>query len=91
MHAPQHNFRISANELSTGEIKRAINQLKSRKAAGLDNVPPELFKTCHTAIAKLLHPLLKTCWDNEQVPEEWKDGLIIKLPKKDDLSECHNW
>jgi hypothetical protein len=30
MHAKQHNLRISTNEPSTGEIKRAINQLKSR-------------------------------------------------------------
>jgi hypothetical protein len=57
---------------------------KSRKAASPDNIPPELFKICPTTNAKLLHPLLKTCWDNEQIPEEWKDGFIIKLPKKSD-------
>ena len=25
------------------------------------------------------------------MPEEWKKGLLIKLPKKGDLSYCKNW
>ena len=25
------------------------------------------------------------------MPEEWKKGLLIKLPKKGDLSHCRNW
>ena len=25
------------------------------------------------------------------MPEEWKKGLLIKLPKKGDLSYCRNW
>ena len=27
----------------------------------------------------------------EKIPEEWKKGLLIKLPKKGDLSYCKNW
>ena len=25
------------------------------------------------------------------IPKEWTSGLIIKLPKKGDLSNCNNW
>jgi sorting nexin-29 len=38
-----------------------------------------------------LEPLLKKVWDSGQIPTEWKQGLIIKLAKKGDLTECHNW
>ena len=24
-------------------------------------------------------------------PKEWKEGIIIKFPKKGDLSQCRNW
>ena len=24
-------------------------------------------------------------------PKEWKEGIIIKVPKKGDLSQCKNW
>ena len=26
-----------------------------------------------------------------RVPEQWKEGLIIKIPKKGDLNECDNY
>ena len=29
-------------------------------------------------------------WEQEQIPEDWQ-GLIVKLPKKGDLTECNNW
>ena len=30
-------------------------------------------------------------WEKEQIPEDWQRGLIVKLPKKGDLTECNNW
>ena len=30
-------------------------------------------------------------WNEEKVPEKWKKGLLIKLPKKGDLGHCRNW
>jgi sorting nexin-29 len=35
--------------------------------------------------------LLKKVWNSSQIPNEWKQGLIIKLPKKGDLTKCSNW
>ena len=37
--------------------------------------------------------LLNFCnriWSKEKIPEEWRKGLLIKLPKKGDLSYCKN-
>ena len=30
-------------------------------------------------------------WEQEQILEDWHRGLIMKLPKKGDLTECSNW
>ena len=30
-------------------------------------------------------------WNNETLPQEWRDGIIVKLPKKGDLGHCNNW
>ena len=35
--------------------------------------------------------LLADIWDQENIPKDWKKGLIVKLPKKGDLSRCGNW
>jgi len=39
---------------------------------------------------EILFPLFKKIWEEEQVPTEWKEGYIKKLPKKGDLSKCDN-
>ena len=42
-------------------------------------------------MVNVLHPLFKEIWQAKQVPAEWKEGYLIKLPKKGDLSNCSNY
>ena len=30
-------------------------------------------------------------WEEEQVPDDWTKGILVKLPKKGDRSICGNW
>ena len=42
--------------------------------------------------AKVLHSLLNKIWNEEEdIPQDWKVGLLVKLPKKGDLGLCKNW
>ena len=34
--------------------------------------------------------ILSNIWENEEAPEEWKTGLIVKLSKRGDLAICDN-
>jgi len=83
--------RIFSDASTGNEIKTTIKHLKSNKASGPDNLPPENFKTYPHTVANILEPLLKKVWNSGQIPNEWKEGLIIKLPKKSDLTEYRNW
>ena len=38
-----------------------------------------------------LEDLFKTIRDSEEVPKSWKQELIVKIPKKRDLTECDYW
>jgi hypothetical protein len=38
-----------------------------------------------------LHHLINRIWNEEQTPDDWRKGLLVKLPKKGDLSLCNNW
>jgi hypothetical protein len=38
-----------------------------------------------------LYNLFKKIWEEENIPEEWKEGILIKLPKKGDLRDCNNY
>ena len=35
--------------------------------------------------------IFREIWERETIPEAWKTGLIVKLPKKGDLGNCDNW
>ena len=62
------------------EIKNAIKKLKSRKAAGCDNVPPEAIKARGDTSEEVLLDFCNRIWNEEKTPEEWKKDLLIKLP-----------
>lgn len=36
-------------------------------------------------------PLIKKIWKVNLIPEDWKLGSIITLPKKVNLTQCSNW
>ena len=42
-------------------------------------------------MVETLEKLCNTVWVHEEIPDEWKTGIIIPLPKKGDLSDCSNW
>ena len=39
----------------------------------------------------MLYSLFSKIWEKKEVPAQWKEGIIIKLPKKGDLVGCSNY
>ena len=76
---------------SRAEIKKAISSLKANKAAGIDGIQAELLQTDINTTLDLIEEFIKDVWINENIPGDWSKGLIIKLPKKGDLSSCDSW
>ena len=92
---PEEDFMeeiiISEEPLSKEEIIDTVRELKNGKAAGFDEVSPDVLKADPATTADVLQSLLKRIWELENMPEDWRKGLIIKLPKKGDLTRCGNW
>lgn len=65
--------------------------LKNGKAAGIDEIPAETIKADTETSVSILYNLFKKIWKEERIPEQWKEGILIKLPKKEDLRECSNY
>ncbi|VDO63449.1 unnamed protein product [Schistosoma curassoni] len=66
------------------------HQLK-RLAWPPDNIPEEVLKLDVAATAKIHNILVSKNWHEQQVPTDWKEGRVIKIPKKGDLSKCENY
>ena len=73
------------------EIEKAFKSLENNKSAGPDNIPAELLKADINTSVHMLHGLLTKIWEQECIPSEWKEGILVKIPKKGDLSLCKNY
>ena len=82
---------VNTGYITKEEIKWSLKNLKNNKATGTDNIAAEVLKVDMDTTAGELEKLFKVVWDSEEVPDEWKQGLIVKLPKKGDLTVCGNW
>ena len=65
--------------------------MKSGKTPGEDKMTAEMLKGGGKEICNVLCQIFSNIWENEEAPEEWKSGLIVKLPKRGDLTTCDNW
>ena len=82
---------ICTDPPSLEEVTAAIKAMKSGKASGADGVTAEMLKADVNVTAPILTEIFKQTWEEGQIPEAWKTGLIFKLPKKGDLGDCNNW
>ncbi|KAI0238124.1 hypothetical protein LSAT2_011227 [Lamellibrachia satsuma] len=39
----------------------------------------------------MLYSLFEEIWEKEEIPAEWKEDYLIKIPKKGDLNRCDNY
>ena len=78
---------MNCDKPSKVEIRTAIQALKD----GPDGVPAEAMKGDLSTSVDILHRLFARIWEEENIPEEWREGIIVKVPaKKGDLGDCNN-
>ena len=72
----------------TEELDSVLRKIKNRKAAGLDEIPPEVWKT-----RQFDDMLLQHCnvIYNQNTIDRWTKGCILPFPKKGDLGLAKNY
>ena len=86
----EEELHINCGKIPKNEIKKAVKKVKNGKASGGDTIPPEILKADRGTTADILYDLFNAIWEREVIPDEWKKRLLIKLPKRDNLSHCGN-
>ncbi|CAC5385792.1 unnamed protein product [Mytilus coruscus] len=84
-------FDIELGPPTKEEISKAINKLKNNKSPGIDNIESEMLKTDTKLATEQLHKLFTKVWIEEILPNDWCEGLIVKLQKKGNKMDCTNW
>ena len=68
---------------SKSEIVSAIKSIPSGKAAAIDGIPAEFYKSNTYMAAEVLQLILEESWLSEAILKEWTFGKIVKIPKRE--------
>jgi len=86
-----HTAEPLVAEPSASEVELAIDKLKSHKSPSIDQIPAELIKARGRTIGHEIHKLIISIWNKEELPEEWKELIIVSVYKKGDKTDCSNY
>ena len=79
-------------ELTMEEVQQAVEQMRSRKAPGNDQIIVDLLKAGGVAVIEWLHQIFVEIWKNEKIVECWSSAILIRLYKnKGDKRSCDNY
>jgi hypothetical protein len=73
------------------EIKEIIKRFKNNKAPGENGITAEMLKVGGQNLEENIVKLINKAWDEETIPQRWKETLICPLHKKGDRSKCENY
>jgi hypothetical protein len=86
-----HTAELLVPEPSALDVELAIEKLKSHKSPGTDQIPAELIKAGGRTIRCAIHKVIIAIWNKEELPEEWKESIIVPIHKKGDKADCNNY
>ena len=73
------------------EVELAIEKLKNYKSHGINQIPAELIKAGCWTIRCEIHKLIISIWNKEELPDEYKESIIVPIYKKGDKTDCNNY
>jgi hypothetical protein len=39
----------------------------------------------------VIHKLINSVWNKEELPDQWKESIIVRVHKKGDKTDCNNY
>ena len=73
------------------EVEAAVQLLKKRKSAGVDNIPAELGQAGGQNVITAVTTMCNKIWQTGKWPTPWTQSLVITLLKKGNLQQCQNY
>jgi len=96
---PKELIKIGSREINEVEVegltiegvKKAMRNLKNNKTPGTDGICPELIKYRGNKLLNRIYELGRLLWEEERIPEEWKETIRVPIYKKGDRDKCENY
>jgi hypothetical protein len=73
------------------EVENAIEKLKKYKSPGTGLIPAELIQAGGKILLSAIHKQINSVWNKEELPDQWKESIIVPIVKKGDKTDCNNY
>jgi hypothetical protein len=77
--------------LDTDSDTDQIAKLKKYKSPGSDQILAEVIQAGGKILLSVIHKLINSVWNEEELPDQWKDSIIVPIDKKGDKTDCNNY
>jgi hypothetical protein len=77
-------------EPSLVEVETPVGKLKRYKSPGTDQIPAKLIKAVGETFCSELHRLIPSIRNKEELPQQWKESIIVQIYMKGDTTACNN-
>jgi hypothetical protein len=67
-------------------VKITIAKLKKYKLPGSDQIPAG-----GDILLSAIHKPINSVWNKEELPNQWKESIIVPVHKKGDKTDCNNY
>jgi hypothetical protein len=73
------------------KLKLLLAELKKYKSPGSDQILVELIQAGDKMLLSATHKLINSVWNKEELPDQWKESIIVPVQKKGDKTDCNNY
>jgi hypothetical protein len=73
------------------EVVIAVAKMERYKSPGSDQILADFIQAGGEILCSKIHKLINSIWDKEELPDQWKESIIIPVHKKGDKTECNNY
>jgi hypothetical protein len=73
------------------EVEISIAKLKKYKSPGSDKILAELYEAGGETLVSVIHKLITSIWNKEEMPDQWKESIIVPIQKTGDKTDCNNY
>jgi hypothetical protein len=73
------------------EVEISIAKLKYSKSAASDQIVAEMYQAGGETLVSVIHKLITSIWNKEEMPDQWKESIILSIHKIGDKTDCNNY
>jgi hypothetical protein len=68
-----------------------VGHIQQYKSPGSDQIPAELIQAGGEMLLFVIHKLINSVWNKEELPDQLKESIIVPIHKKGDKTDCNNY